>query len=77
MIRLGARHQRDERPPSTSISILTCTRRRVYNFIHTGCMDDEKQIRCFPKKTQVTSRQDKTIAAARYRAVAGARKEKK
>jgi predicted XRE-type DNA-binding protein len=24
---------------------LTCTRGRVYNFIHAGCMDDEKQIR--------------------------------
>jgi len=137
----------DHRSPS----ILTCTRSRVYNFIHTGCMDDEKQIRwvgsayhdllafpkdarknagfqlgkvqvglepadwspfddvgagtreirireasgiyrvmfvakfeeaiyvlhCFQKKTQVTSKQDKAVAVARYRAVVNARKEKR
>jgi|SRR5579862_2840955 len=34
-------------------------------------------LHCFPKKTQVTSKQDKAIAAARYRAVVNARKEKK
>ena len=31
---------------------------------------------CFQKKTQATSRQDKAIAATRYRAVVNARKEK-
>jgi phage-related protein len=29
---------------------------------------------CFRKKTQITSRQDKAIASARYRAVFSARK---
>ena len=32
-------------------------------------------LHCFQKKTQVTSKQDKAIASARYRAVVGARKE--
>src|ERR1700740_1987139 len=34
-------------------------------------------LHCFQKKTQVTSKQDKAIAAARYRAVVNVRKEKK
>ena len=34
-------------------------------------------LHCFQKKTQVTSKQDRAIAAARYRAVVSARKEKK
>ena len=34
-------------------------------------------LHCFRKKTQVTGQQDKAIASARYRAVAGARKEMK
>ena len=34
-------------------------------------------LHCFQKKTQVTSKQDKAIAAARYRAVVSTRKEKK
>jgi phage-related protein len=34
-------------------------------------------LHCFHKKTQVTSQQDKVIAAARYRAVVSARNEKK
>ena len=34
-------------------------------------------LHCFRKKTQVTSKQDKVIAAARYRAVVRARKETK
>jgi phage-related protein len=32
-------------------------------------------LHCFRKKTQVTSKQDKAVAAARYRAVVNARKE--
>jgi phage-related protein len=42
-------------------------------------MNDEKQIRWVgsQKKTPATSKQDKAIAAARYRAVVNARKEKK
>ncbi|MGO4881163.1 MAG: type II toxin-antitoxin system RelE/ParE family toxin [Bryobacteraceae bacterium] len=34
-------------------------------------------LHCFQKKTQATSKRDKAIAAARYRAVAHARREKK
>ena len=34
-------------------------------------------LHCFQKKTQVTSKQDKAIAAARYRAMVNARSEKK
>jgi phage-related protein len=34
-------------------------------------------LHCFQKKTQVTSKQDKVIAAARYRAVVNARNEEK
>src|SRR5580693_6702158 len=34
-------------------------------------------LRCFRKKTQTTSKQDKAIAVARYRAVVNARKETK
>jgi phage-related protein len=34
-------------------------------------------LHCFQKKTRVTSKQDKAITAARYRAVVSARKEKK
>jgi phage-related protein len=34
-------------------------------------------LHCFQKKTQVASKQDKAVAAARYRTVVGARKEMK
>ena len=34
-------------------------------------------LHCFQKKTQVTSKQDKAITAARYRAVVNMNKEKK
>ena len=34
-------------------------------------------LHCFQKKTQVTSKQDKTITEARYRAVVNSRKAKK
>ncbi len=34
-------------------------------------------LHCFQKKTQAPSKQDKAIAAARYRAVVNARKGKK
>jgi len=34
-------------------------------------------LHCFQKKTQATSKQDRAIAATRYRAVVNARKEKK
>ena len=34
-------------------------------------------LHCFRKKTQATSKQDKDIATARYRAVVGARRGKR
>ncbi len=34
-------------------------------------------LHCFQKKTQATSKQDKAIAATRYRAVVNARQKKK
>jgi phage-related protein len=34
-------------------------------------------LHCFQKKTQVTTKQDKSIAAVRYRAVVSARRERK
>lgn len=34
-------------------------------------------LHCFRKKTQVTSKQDQEITAARYRAVVNSRREKK
>ena len=34
-------------------------------------------LHCFQKKTQLTSKQDKAIAEARYRAIVNAKKEKK
>ena len=34
-------------------------------------------LHCFEKKTQSTRKQDRSIAATRYRAVVSARKEKK
>jgi phage-related protein len=34
-------------------------------------------LHCFQKKTQVTSRQDRAIASARYRAVVNVSKEQK
>ena len=34
-------------------------------------------LHCFQKKTQVTNKQDKAIAEARYRAVVNARKARK
>jgi len=34
-------------------------------------------LHCFQKRTQATSKQDKDVAAARYRAVASARKGKR
>jgi len=41
------------------------------------CEEAVYVLHCFQKKTQVTGKQDKAIAEARYRAVMKARKEKK
>ena len=50
----------------------------VYRVMYIAKFEEAVYVlHCFQKKTQVTSKQDKTIAAARYRAVIRARREKK
>jgi phage-related protein len=50
----------------------------IYRVMYVAKFDEAIYVlHCFQKKTQVTSKQDKAIAAARYRAVLSARKEKK
>jgi len=50
----------------------------IYRMMYVTKFEEATYVlHCFQKKTQVTSKQDKTIAAARYRAVLSARKEKK
>ena len=50
----------------------------IYRVIYVTKFEEAVYVlHCFQKKTQVTSKQDRVIAAARYRAVANARKEKK
>ena len=49
----------------------------IYRVMYlTKFEEDIYVLHCFQKKTQVTSKKDKAIAAARYRAVVNARKEK-
>lgn len=50
----------------------------VYRVIYVAKFEEAIYVlHCFQKKTQVTSKQDKAIAEARYRAVANSRKAKK
>jgi len=50
----------------------------IYRVIYVAKFEEAIYVlHCFQKKTQVTSKQDKAIATARYRAVVNARKEKK
>jgi phage-related protein len=50
----------------------------IYGVMYVAKFEEAISVlHCFQKKTGVTSRQDKAIAAARYRAVVRARKEKK
>ena len=50
----------------------------IYRVMYIAKFDEAIYVlHCFRKKTQVTSKQDRAIAAARYRAVVNARKEKK
>jgi len=50
----------------------------VYRVMYVAKFEEAIYIlHCFKKKTQATSKQDKAIAAARYRAVLGATKERK
>ena len=49
----------------------------IYRVIYVAKFEEAVYVlHCFPKKTQATSKQDKTIAEARYRAVVNARKAK-
>ena len=52
--------------------------RGIYRVMYVAKFEEAIYVlHCFPKKTQVTSKQDKDIAAARYRAVVNARKGKR
>ena len=49
----------------------------IYRLIYVAKFEEAIYVlHCYQTKTQVTSRQDKAIAATRYRAVVKARKEK-
>ena len=50
----------------------------IYRVMYVAKFEEAVYVlHCFQKMTQVISKQDKAIAAARYRAVVNARKEKK
>ncbi|HYL78509.1 MAG TPA: type II toxin-antitoxin system RelE/ParE family toxin [Bryobacteraceae bacterium] len=50
----------------------------IYRLMYVAKFEEAIYVlHCFQKKTQVTSNHDRVIAAARYRAVVTARKEKK
>jgi phage-related protein len=50
----------------------------IYRVMYVAKFEEAVYVlHCFQKKTQVTSKWDKAIAAARYRAAASVRKEKK
>ena len=50
----------------------------IYRVMYVAKFEEAVYVlHCFQKKTQTTSKQDKTIAATRYRAVVNARKEKR
>ena len=49
----------------------------IYRVMYVAKFEDIYVLHCFRKKTKVTGKQDRAIAAARYRAVVNARKEKK
>ena len=50
----------------------------IYRVMYVARFEEAMYVlHCFQKQTQVTSKQDKAIAAARYRAVVNVRKEKK
>jgi phage-related protein len=49
----------------------------IYRVMYVAKFDEAIYVlHCFQKKTQATSKQDKAIAAARYRALVNARKER-
>ena len=50
----------------------------IYRVMYVAKFEEAVYVlRCLQKKTQVTTKQDKAIAAARYRSVVNLRKEKK
>lgn len=50
----------------------------IYRLLYVAKFEEAIYVlHCFTKKTQVTSERERAIAATRYRAVAGTRKEKK
>ena len=50
----------------------------IYRVLYVAKFEEAIYVlHCFRKKSQTTSKQDKTIAEARYRAVVNSRKEKK
>lgn len=50
----------------------------IYRVMYVAKFEEAVYVlHCFQKKTQATSKQDKSIAAARYRAVVNARKAQK
>jgi phage-related protein len=50
----------------------------IYRVIYIAKFEEAIYVlHCFQKKTQATSKQDKAIAGARYRAVVSSRKEKR
>ena len=50
----------------------------IYRIMYVAKFEEAIYVlHCFQKKTQATSKQEKTIAGTRYRAVINARKEKK
>ena len=52
--------------------------RGIYRVMYVAKFEEAIYVlHCFQKKTRVTSKQDKAIAAARYRAVVNVKKEKK
>lgn len=50
----------------------------IYRLLYVAKFEEAIYVlHCFTKKTRVTSKRERAIAATRYRAVAGTRKEKK
>ena len=50
----------------------------IYRIMYVAKFEEAIYVlHCFQKKTQITSKQDKAIAEARYRAIVNAKKDKK
>ena len=65
-------------PKNKTLEIRIWDASGIYRVMYVAKFEEAVYVlHCFQKKTQVTSKQDKAIAATRYRAVVNARKEKK